>query len=124
MYQIERRKTDRFIIPGAKVLYYTPNGSSNLVSLTDISINSIRFELTTDLKILDMLDFELIIPSKEKILLKGNITGLMINDPEYPDSAVIQFEPFGSDDRYNSIHSYNQLKELIKEKQDLLVNGE
>lgn len=124
MNTVERRNLDRFKIPGAKVLYYPSDGLSIIVSLTDISKSSIRFELTSDIKVGDIIDFELIIPSNEKILLKGHVTWIGEEDP-LKDSyyVVARFAPFGSDARYNSTHSYEQLNKIFKEHLESLKDS-
>jgi len=120
MYQIERRHIDRFKVPGAKALYYTSCKLTNIVPLIDISISATRFELPDDFNESDIIDIELIIPSKKKILLKGKAIRISKNGPENPDYAAVQFLPFGSDKLYNSTDSYKQLKELIAECEERL----
>lgn len=121
MSPIERRNLDRYKIPEAKVLYYAAE-ESNIVTLTDISKSSIRFEPLAPLKVGDPIEVELIIPAKEKILLKGTIIGRAKDDSGTSEPVVVQFAPFGSDERYNSSHSYKQLSDLINEFQDMLEN--
>ena len=123
MYQIERRNLDRFKITGAKVSYISSDGSSNLVSLVDISKSSVRFEFNGDLETGDPLELEIDIPSKEKIKVKGHIVMISKADLKNSGYIVVQFMPFGSDERYNSTHSYNQLKEIIKEYQGIMENS-
>lgn len=113
MHQVERRTVDRFAIIGAKVMYYTKDGISKLVNLTDISKSSIRFELKGDFKKGDELEIELILPFKEKILLKGNVVRASADDTKNHDFVTVQFAPFGSDDRYNSTYSLKLLNKLI-----------
>ncbi len=120
MFQVERRQLDRFVIKGAVVKFYSKDGSSNLIELTDISKSSIRFKINGEFNKGDMPDFELFIPLKEKILLKGIIIRKTENDCEMGDCFIVQFAPFGSDERYNSSASYKQISELIEECQETL----
>ena len=48
-------------------------------------------------------------------LLVNNTKLIFTTDSENPAYAVVQFLLFGSDERYNSMHSYEQLKELSEE---------
>ena len=120
MFQVERRQLDRFVIKGAVVKFYSKDGSYNLIELTDVSKSGIRFKINGDFNKGDMLDFELFIPFKEKILLKGIIIRKKENDCEVADCNAVQFAPFGSDERYNSSTSYKQLSQLIEECQETL----
>ena len=115
MYQIERRHLDRFKIPGAEISYKSPDGSSSLVNLVDITRSSVRFETTNAVNIGEIIELEIIVPQKDKIFIKGHVVWTSKPDSENPAYAVVQFLPFGSDIRYNSTNSYDQLKELSEE---------
>ncbi len=119
MHQVERRHLDRFKISGAKVSFNSNDRSVNLVSLLDISKSSVRFEFNGDLGPGDRLELEIKIPAKEKISIKGHIVRTSKADIEHPCCTVVQFMPFGSDERYNSTDSYNQLNEILKEYQNI-----
>jgi hypothetical protein len=88
MYQIERRHLDRFKIPGAEISYKLPDGSWSRVILVDITRSGVRFETKNAVNIGEIIELEIIVPRKDKIFIKG---------------------------RYNSMHSYEQLKELSEE---------
>ena len=127
MYQLlERRHLDRFIIPDAKVSYTASNGSSIVVPLTDISKSSVRFEMTTKMEAGNFIELELIVPSQEKILIKGHIiwTSNDNHNLEKNVYSVVQFLPFGSDEQYNSTKSQAQLRELFKIYNNISENAE
>ena len=109
----ERRNLDRFEIPGAYVTYNTSDGQFNTLPMFDISIGSIRFRYIGNLSKGYELTFGLLIPSKEKISLKGTIIQINKDIPEQKDFVVVQFAPFGTDSRYNSLYSHDQLNELF-----------
>jgi len=115
MYQIERRHLDRFKIPGAEISYILPDGSLSRATLVDITRSSVRFEVKNDIKIDEIIELEIIIPRKEKIVIKGHVVWTSKSGSENPAYVVVQFLPFGSDERYNSMHTYEQLKELSAE---------
>ena len=106
MYQIERRHLDRFKMPGAKISYKLPDGSSSCVKLVDITRSSIRFEINNSVVIGEIIELEIIVPRKDKIFIKGHVVWTSKPDSESPAYAVVQFLPFGSDERYNSMQSY------------------
>ena len=115
MYQIERRHLDRFKIPGAEVSYKLPDGSSSRAKFIDITRSGVRFEINNPVIIGKIIELELIIPQKDKIFIKGHVVWTSKPDSGNPAYAVVQFLVFGSDVRYNSMQSYEQLKELSEE---------
>jgi hypothetical protein len=115
MYQIERRHLDRFKIPGAEVSYQLPDGSPSRVKLVDITRSGIRLEINNPGIIGEIIELEIIVPRKDKIFIKGHVVWTSKPDSESPAYAVVQFLVFGSDERYNSMQSYEQLKELLEE---------
>jgi hypothetical protein len=115
MYQIERRQLDRFKIPGAEILYTLPDGSSSRVMLVDITRSGVRFEINNPVIVGELIELEIIVPRKDKIFIKGHVVWTSKLDSENPAYAVVQFIVFGSEDRYNSMQSYEQLKELSEE---------
>ena len=115
MYQIERRHLDRFKIPGAEISYKLPDGSWSRVNLVDITRSGVRFETKNAVNIGEIIELEIIVPRKDKIYIKGHVVWTSKPDLENPAYAVVQFLLFGSDERYNSMHSYEQLKELAEE---------
>ena len=120
MNQFERRFLDRIEIPGSKVMYYTSDGNSNFVPMIDISIGSIRFETLDIILNGETLVFEVIIPSRSKISLKGNVVLIGKGGKESKDFVIVQFSPFGSIHHYNSLYSHAQLKEVFEEHAKIL----
>ncbi len=115
MYQIERRHLDRFKIPGAEISYKLPDGSWSRVNLVDITRSGVRFENKNTINIGEIIELEIIVPRKNKIFIKGHVVWTSNPDSKSPAYAVVQFLVFGSDERYNSMRSYEQLKELSEE---------
>jgi hypothetical protein len=105
----ERRHSDRLEIPKAKVVYKTDDGITFNTTLKDMTISSIRFESNNYHNVGEFIEMEIIIPGKEKIQVKGKV----IRVSNY--YITVQFLLFGSDERYNSMNSYEQLKELSEE---------
>lgn len=115
----ERRNLDRFKIPGAHVTFKTIDGQLNYLPIIDISKSSIRFRYTGNLSKGDYLNFAIIIPSKEKISLKGHVVAITKNYPEH-SFVLVQFAPFGPDERYNPLSSLKQINVLISENDEIL----
>jgi hypothetical protein len=115
MYQIERRHLDRFKIPGAEISYKLPDGSTSRVKLVDITRSGVRFEINNPVIVGEIIELEIIVPKKDIIFIKGHVVWTSKPDSESPVYAVVQFLIFGSDERFNSMHSYEQLKELSEE---------
>ena len=115
MYQIERRHLDRFNIPGAEIIYKLPDGTSSRVKLVDATRSGVRFEINNPVIIGEIIELEIIVPQNDNIFIKGHVVWTSKPDSENPAYAVVQFLVFGSDERYNSMQSYEQLKELSEE---------
>ena len=114
MNGLERRYLDRFYIPDAKIRYLCKDGRSACVPLADFTKISARFRAEHNLRQGDALDLELQIPDREVIIIKGIV--ILISEPDANNSfyAVAQFLPFGSDERYNSMESYEQLTKVTE----------
>jgi len=115
MYGIERRYLDRFEIPDAEVVCRAGERSAIRGSLADITKISVKFEISMSFNPGDLLQLEIVIPNKEKIFVKGHIVRTIDPTNEQPAYAAVQFLPFGSDERYNSMQSYEQLDALTME---------
>jgi hypothetical protein len=115
MNGLERRYLDRFYIPDAKIRYLCKDERSACVPLADFTKISARFSAEHNLREGDPLDLELLIPDKEAIMIKGIV--ILITEPDSNHSIyhVVQFLPFGSDERYNSMESHKQLTEVTVE---------
>jgi hypothetical protein len=107
---IERRHFERLSILGAKVLYKRNNGHVALVPINDLTLRSMCFKIKHPLKLGEHIELDIIIPDKAAINVKGIVTRL-----EIPAYAVAQFYAFGTDERYNSMDSYDQLKKIMDE---------
>jgi hypothetical protein len=115
MQGIERRYLDRFEIPDAEVVYHSEENSGIRGSLADITKISVKFEIDQSFNPGDLLQLEIIIPNKERIFVKGHIVRTINPMNGQPAYAAVQFLPFGSDARYNSMESYEQLDALTVE---------
>jgi len=115
MQGIDRRYLDRFEIPDARVVYQSEENSGKCGSLADITKISAKFEVSQSFKPGDLLQLEIVIPNKERIFVKGHIVRIINPLNGEPAYAAVQFLPFGSDVRYNSMESYEQLDALTIE---------
>lgn len=111
----DRRHRDRLKILGAEVIYTLKNGQFAIMPLLDLTRNSARFEVEHSISNKDFIKLEIMVKGKDKIHVKGNV--IRLSDPVSEDSSyiVVQFLPFGTDERYNSMESYDLLGELIEE---------
>ena len=93
MVKYERRYLDRLEIPGAMVEYKLKNGKSAKVELT------------------------IIVKDKKKINVRGNVVWIQTakENENNQANAVVQFLAFGTDDKYNSLQSYELLAQIEKE---------
>jgi hypothetical protein len=91
------------------------NGQFNLKPLNDITKSSARFEVDHPMKKGEFIELEIIIPGRKKIHVKATVIRSSIPTTEHPPYVVVQFLPFGSDKRYNSMECYKQLSELIEQ---------
>jgi len=106
----ERRHFERISILGAKVFYKRKNGQAGLMPMNNLTLNSVCFKIKHHLKLGEYIKLDIIVPNKEVISVKGIVTRF-----EIPTYAVVQFFAFGTDERYNSMKSYDQLKKLLNE---------
>jgi hypothetical protein len=112
---LERRQSPRLKLSGAYVIYKLDKGRYSLKLLYDLTKSHARFEIDHKVELGDRIELIFIIPKKEKIYIKARV--LRVSDPvsEFPPYAVVQFLPFGKDERYNSMKCFNQLQKLIDE---------
>ena len=115
MHNFDRRNRDRLNVKGAEVIYTLNSGQFAIKPLLDFTRCTARFEVDHSIQLKEFIKLEIIFPGKEKILVKGTV--IRISDPvtEYPTYIVVEFLPFGTDARYNSMESYQQLSEVIEE---------
>jgi len=109
----ERRHADRFLVPGATLRVFQNGDVSENFSVKDMTKSSVRFEIKASIIKGEEIKVELNIPEMEPFTLKGHVVWAV--DPNLQDkaSAVIQFLPFGTDERYNSIECYEQLSRVV-----------
>ena len=115
MYGIERRYLDRFEVPDAEVIYRFAGANESRGSLSDITKISVRFETMHAFNKGDHIELEIIIPEKEKISVRGHVVRTIDSETNLPLYTAVQFLPFGSDERYNSMESYTLLNDLTEE---------
>lgn len=115
MNGIERRYLDRFEVPDARVVYRVEENIKHVGSLADITKISVRFEVGRDFNPGDRISLEIMIPDKETISVRGHVVRTINPNGEKPAYVAVQFLPFGSDDRYNSMENYSRLDALTQE---------
>lgn len=125
MFKYERRYLDRFEIPGAKIQYKLQNGNSAKVKLIDITKISARFYVKHKMSEDEIIELDIIVEGKEKITVKGHVVWILDNVNNNNLSAVVQFLPFGTDEKINTMKSYEQLAELAEEylKEDKILKN-
>jgi hypothetical protein len=115
MSEIDRRHLKRFKVPDSEIEYKVGENNTSRVPLSDITKISVRFEVEHDINAGDMIELEIMIPKKKKISVKGKVVRTSDPDADVKPFAAVQFIPFGSDERYNTMKSYKQLSELSDE---------
>jgi hypothetical protein len=109
---MERRKNDRFKVPGAQIAYTLPHGESSLVPLVDLTKCSAKFQTRHMVELGTAVNLEIVLPENESISLKSRVIRLSDPHNEKMTGAVVLFMPFGTFEEYNSIQSYDQLSHL------------
>jgi hypothetical protein len=119
---LDRRKLKRVAIPDTWVIYYKDDSLYRFGILLNISRSAVCFEIQDSLGIDTFLELEIIIPNKEKLILRGSdiregesLFRAENTEIYYYKYAVVQFAPFGTDDRYNSLQILERLKSIEKE---------
>ena len=119
---LDRRKLERVAIPDAWVIYHKDDSLYRFGILLNLSRSAVCFEIQDSLEIDAFLELEIVIPNKEKLIIRG--TNIREGESFFRDDktevyyykyAVVQFAPFGTDDRYNSIQILERLKSIEKE---------
>ena len=119
---IDRRKLERVAIPDAWVIYHKDDALYRFGILLNISRSAVCFEIQDSLGIDAFLELEIVIPNKDKLILRG--TNIREGESLFRDEsteiyyykyAVVQFAPFGTDERYNSMPILERLKSIEKE---------
>jgi hypothetical protein len=106
---IDRRHSNRFEIPGARVYYQGEDGLKTETKLNNLTHGGARFRTGRKLNKGEVIELEIQLPERERILVKGYVVWTSEMD------AAIRFLAFGKKDSFNSFQSYQQLKLLINE---------
>jgi len=125
---MERRSIKRIHVPGAQVRLKKPTGLGvfNVLSkpseLIDISKSGLSFVFDENCQYGDTICIRLSFPDGKRFSLKGKIRWYNNGTPENP-RVGIQFYPFGSNRRYNSIKALEYLRgmdgqQLERKKKD------
>ena len=115
LYDLDRRHADRYIVPDARIKYRLSSGHGDVTSMKDIAQNSASFQVNHDIKPGDVMELEIMIPSREKITVKARCVRVMEQESSNLAFAAVQFLPFSTLESYNSFHSQRQLHMLIEE---------
>jgi hypothetical protein len=115
MTGIDRRYLDRFVVPDAEVEYSCDEGGKEKGSLADITKISVRFEVKQQFNPGDLINLEIVVPDKDRISVRGHVVRTIHPIEARSSYVAVQFLPFGSDQRYNSMKSYDQLDALTCE---------
>ena len=120
---LERRKCERFIIPGSTISYKVhgllqrhQSFSDNLHPVCDISKGGLSFLTDTPLKEEKEVSILLHVSEKEDpVQLEGKIVYVMLNTGvSYRYRIGVRFKPFGNREGLNSLECLNRLDELEK----------
>ena len=113
MRQDERRVSQRFQISGGKVKYWLTKGPESIVKLIDISKNSVRFQMTENLKNGDMVNLEIILPPHEAIKLSGRVVWTSMVKGSQPADAAVQFVPFSTEE-FRTTPAFRELDQILR----------
>ena len=123
MYLFDRRNSDRFFIAGARVHFKTRKGELVLSPLADLTRSSARFVITEELIISDKIEIGIDVPGHHLVRIKGTVVWTSSPLIENPAFAVVQFLPFGTDSRYNSMRTHEHVKAIIEKHSDRIDTG-
>jgi hypothetical protein len=121
LYDLDRRHADRFKVPDARIKYRLSSGTSDVTPMKDMARNSASFQVNHNIKPGDVLELEIMIPSKEKIIVKATCVRIISQESCDLTFAAVQFLPFSTMERYNSFRSQEQLRVLINEFRENLL---
>lgn len=113
MYIFDRRHTDRFTINGGKIHFESRNGDFVSAQMIDLTQSSVRFEIKEAMIIGDWIEVEIDIPGFHIVSIKGKVvwtSDILLDKPAF---AVVQFLPFGTDLKYNSMNTREQIRIII-----------
>ena len=121
MTSYDRRHSDRFYVAGGKVHFTTRKGEPAFSSLADLTQSSIKFEIEEELIVGDQIEVIIEVPGFRMIPVKGRVawtSSPLLNNPAH---AVVQFLPFGTDSRYNTMRIHEQIKTIIEQRSRRIV---
>ena len=111
----DRRYNERYPLPGATVKYQIDVDKAAEKPVKDITHGGVCFEFSHSTEVGSELEIEIAIPGKGTLVLKGNIVWTAVENTKKTGYAAMQFLPFGTDNRYNSMENHDKLRELILE---------
>ena len=120
---LERRRCERFVIPGSTIAYklhgfFTKQRAfpDKLYPVTDLSKGGLSFLSDMPLRENKELSILFNIPEKDSLLqLEAKIAYIGLNSgSSYRYRVGIQFKPFGTKESLNSLDNLNRLEELEK----------
>jgi hypothetical protein len=121
LYDLDRRHADRYKVTDGKIKYRLSSGHGDVTSIRDIAQNSASFQINHSLQPGDTLELEIIIPSKDKINLKAICVRILEQAENNLSFAAVQFMPYSTIERFNSLRTQEQMRRLIEEfKKELL----
>ena len=111
----DRRYNERYPLPGATVLYRINSERATETPVKDITHGGVCFEFSHSTDVGSQLEIEISIPGKDSLILKGNIIWTALEGTDTPGYAAMQFLPFGTDNRYNTMENHDKLRDVILE---------
>jgi hypothetical protein len=115
LYDLDRRHADRYQVPDARIKYRLSSGHGDITPLKDMAQNSASFQVNHEIKPGEVVELEIMIPAKEKILVKATCVRVIEQPSGNLTYAAVQFLPFSTIERYNSFQSQEQLHKLVEE---------
>lgn len=118
--ELERRKCERFVVPGAAVVYrkdglfFSRAYTENFYPVIDISRGGLRFVCEELLKAGTGLTLKLVIPNEEiPRPVMGKVRWVSTNpDKMYRYAIGVQFNPYGEGKGMNSPETLEKLRAL------------
>jgi hypothetical protein len=116
----KKRTFDRYIIPGASVVYKKSHGlsflsaSSKPMPLINITKSGICFVSDKRFKHGECVTIKIIIPGEKSLCLDVDVRWLKNNLSGKKFQIGAQIRPFGKGNHYNSVKTLERLRELDK----------
>jgi hypothetical protein len=99
------------------------NGEAAMKPMKDLTYSGVCFEVDGIMTVGDLIEMRIILPGEESITLKGNIIWSEMNASSKIVYTAVQFLPFGTDERYNSMEIYQKLKKIVSAYECLIKTG-